>query len=241
MTKSGKKEIKNNPATQKTRSCGYPMFALNGAIEAAKTLCNSLGDGPHSRQAAARGLGYSSFSGAASAKIGSLVHFGLLARLAGSYSITPLAKTIFDYPAEGSEDAIVQAVRKPVLYNRLIARFCDKPIPEKLEAILAADYGITGKAAPVAAQNFIQTLEFAGLLRDGTLVFPQREEQDGPLKTKKKNDAGINTVKISLPSGVMVVFPQELGWRLSMGEFGDELKSLENKTKGKFGFIGPSD
>jgi len=231
----------NEQTAKRTRSCGYPMITLNRAIVVAKTLCDGLGDGPYSRQAAARGLGYSSFSGAASGKIGSLVHFGLLSRLAGSYAITPLARSVFDYPAEGSEEAIIQAAYKPILYNRLITRFCDKPIPDKLEAILSADYGITGKAAPLAAQNFIETVEFAGLLREGKLMLLQKKDTNESRETKKRSETNINTVKISLPSGVTVVFPQELGWRLSMGEFGDELKSLENKAKGKFGFIQQSD
>jgi hypothetical protein len=55
---------------KKSRSCAYPVLALPKAVELAKKLFDNFGAGPHSRANVARGLGYSSFSGAVSAKIG---------------------------------------------------------------------------------------------------------------------------------------------------------------------------
>jgi hypothetical protein len=234
-----KKEI--SASVKKTRSCGYPLFALPRAIELARALCEGFGEGPHSRESAARGLGYSSFSGAASSKIGSLVHFGLLARASGMYSITSLAKSVFLYPKEGSGEAIVTVAIKPALYGKLISRFLDKPLPERLEEILSADYGITGKAAPAAARNFIETMEFAGLMKDGTLVFmeagfavdPQKIFDAGSVKENNDNRAVKNRViKINLLSGVEIIFPEDLAYRISMGEFADEIKSLDKKAGG---------
>jgi hypothetical protein len=220
------------------RSCGYPLLALPAAVEAAKALCDGLGEGPHSRQSLARGLGYSSFSGAASSKIGSLVHFGMLVRSGGMYSITPLAREAFSYPREGSLVAIEKAAIKPALYGKLAARFSDKSLPEKLDAILAADYGITQKAAAAAAQNFIRTLEFAGLIRGGNLVFldPEegvspREKQIGGLEKETIDKTVDQTIKIKLQSGIEISFPESLSYRLSLGEFANEIKLLENKTK----------
>jgi len=232
----GAKIGKEAPVSKKTRSCGYPLFALPQAIEAARALSDRLGEGPHSRETAARGLGYSSFSGAASGKIGSLVHFGMLARSGGMYTITPQAKFAFAYPEEGSGEAIAALAGNPVLYRKLIARFLNKSLPEKLETILASDYGITGKAAPVAARNFVETLEFAGLIREGRLVF---SEPDGvaaaigrPAAQKKENDIFVPGIKIKLTSGIEILFPQELAYRLSMGEFAQPIKELDGKALG---------
>jgi hypothetical protein len=225
-------------AAKKTRSCAYPLLALPAAVEAAKALCGGLGEGPHSRQSLACGLGYSSFSGAASSKIGSLVHFGMLARSGGMYSITPLAKEAFSYPQEGSLAAIGKAAVKPVLYGKLAARFLDKSLPEKLDAILSADYGITQKAAAMAAQNFIQTLEFAGLIREGKLVFREFGGQAASAPDiarapeKMNNAAAPPAIKIRLASGIEVSFPEELAYRLSMGEFAQPIKDLDGKAMG---------
>lgn len=226
-------------SVKKTRSCGYPLFALPQAIEMAKALCDGLGEGPYSRDGVARGLGYSSFSGAASSKIGSLAHFGLLARAGGTYSITSLARSVFLYPKEGSEEAMAKAVGKPLLYGKLIARFSDKPLPERLDAVLSADYGIAIKAAPVAAQNFVATLEFAGLIREGKLVFPDPGDNIAktveivrPLEKPAAIAASAAPIKIKLPSGVEISFPENLAYRLSMGDFGPILRSLDDKANG---------
>ena len=222
---------------KKVRSCGYPLLALPRAIEAAKTLCDGFGEGPYSRENAARGLGYSSFSGAASSKIGALAHFGLLSRSGGMYLVAALAKAAFIYPEEGSGEAIMALAQNPALYRKLIARFLNKPLPEKLEAVLAADYGITGKAAPAAAQNFIETLEFAGLVRDGKLVLPE-SGNDGAVAVnenltlgEKPRDAITETaIKIKLPSKIEISFPENLAYRLSLGEFAQQIKDLNDRA-----------
>jgi hypothetical protein len=239
MAKNQSAKNNDQPAARKKlRSCGYPLLALPAAVEAAKALCDGLGEGPHSRQSLARGLGYSSFSGAASSKIGSLVHFGLLSRAGGMYSVTAMAKEVFSYPEEGSLVAVEKSAARPDLYKKLIARFLDQPLPEKLAAILSVDYGITGKAAPLAAQNFIETMEFAGLIRDGKLVFPEPEAEAVPREKqinepkKEADKAAVPAIKIKLPSGIEISFPETLSYRLSLGDFADELKNLEKKISG---------
>ena len=237
MPKAAKSPVKNT----RKRSCAYPLFPLSEAVVIAKKIHDGMGSGPFSRLTLAKGLGYSSFSGAVSAKIGALVHFGLLSRLRGLYSLTQLARDVFTYPEEGSGPAMVAAARHPVLFEKLIDRFWGAPLPGGLAALLEVDFGITGKAAPLAAKNFITTLEVAGLLRDGILA-PAFEPEDGlkipaaaapavsPPPSKKER-----VIKIELPSGITLVFPEELSYRLSLGEFAPEIKSLDEKTGGYHG------
>ena len=105
-----------------------------------------------------------------------------------------------------------------------------------MEALLAADYGVTVKAAPIAAQNFIETIEFAGLVREGKLVFPESGDTGNSEKKElsvekiaetKKNSLAI---KIKLSSGIEILFPEGLAYRLSMGEFAQIIKNLEDKA-----------
>jgi len=225
------------PTIKKNRSCGYPLLALPQAIAIAKAFFDGFGDGPHTRSIAAKGLGYSSFSGAASGKIGALVHFGMLSRARGTYAFLPLAKEAFSYPEAGSGEALAALAQKPVLYRKLIARFLNKRLPEKLEEILSSDYGITQKAAPVAASNFIATMEFAGLLKEGQIFLPENggavsQEPSPPIfrpVKKEQSDRG-GTINIRLSSGIEILFPDSMSYRLSMGEFAAEIKSLDEKA-----------
>lgn len=224
---------------KKQRSGAYPLVALPEAIGSAQKIFDNLGQGPHTRENVARGLGYASFSGAASPKIGALVHFGLLLRQKGGYLVSPLALEIFDYPKEGSETAIAKAASQPGLYDKLINRFNRQALPKNLPHILTADYKITEKAAPMAAEIFIKTMEFSGFLKEGKLVAPGQSNASEPIlqaengSGKENRYSGGKEIKIELPSGIRISFPESLAYRLSMGEFSDEIKNLEKKTSDK--------
>jgi len=232
-------DTKGKPA--RNRSCAYPALALFESIELAQKIFDGLGPGPHERKTLSKGLGYSSFSGAVSGKVGSLVQFGLLERFRGGYSITARAKEIFTYPEETSEPAIREAAMRPALYQKITDKFAGKPMPGNLAAVLAAGYGITEKAAGFAAANFIKTMEFAGLLKDGVLILPQIGEDAGLITVAggKKlpgvvagRDEEEEQIKIPLPSGPVVLFPKSMAYRLSLGEFAQELKNLDRKAGG---------
>ena len=215
---------------KKSRSCSYPAIALNQAIDLAKKLFDNLGQGPHSRQNAARGLGYNSFSGAVSTKIGSLVQFGLLLRQNGQYLVSNLAKSAFTYPSEESEPAIEELAQKPALYQKLINKFSANGLPKELAAILTNDFKITKKAAALAAQNFIASMEFGGLLKDGILALPEFGNDNlMPKNLVQEKDIG-ESIKIKLASGIEIVFPADLSYRLSMGDFAPAIKELDQKA-----------
>jgi len=232
---------------KKKRSAAYPLLSLPEAIEAAIMVVDNLGPGPHSREALARGMGYASFSGAASGKVGALAHFGLVSRIAGRYLFTELAKNIFSSP-ETSVLEISQAASRPALYRALIVRFLGEALPKDMATLLASDYKITAKAAPAAAQNFIKTLEFSSLIKNGRVVDPSTTQESnfaegsaGPAPVRLPqamaaaagNGSPAETkIKIELSSGIEVAFPSRLAYRISMGEFALDLKNLDEKAAG---------
>ncbi|MCU0652834.1 MAG: hypothetical protein MUD10_01070 [Candidatus Pacebacteria bacterium] len=222
---------------RKERSGAYPLIALSPAIDAAKRLFENYGAGPHTRDNLAKGLGYASFSGAASVKIGALVHFGLLERQRGTYAVTLLAKEIFEYPKEGSEAAVLRAALNPALYAKLAARFGGEALPRELPRVLAADFRITEKAAPAAAANFLETMEFAGMLRDGRLDSGQPAPPEASVMPPRAGMPVMNPpkpglIRVALPSGIEISFPQEMSFRLSMGEFAEHIKNLDERARG---------
>lgn len=225
-------------ATKKQRSCAYPLYPLPEAIRFAKRIYEGLGQGPFSRQTLAKGLGYSSFSGAASGKIGTLVHFGLLDRAHASYGFTALAQEILAYPAESSLPAIAKAAVRPVLFEKLFRRFEGKALPLDLAALLEAEFGITAKASPHAVMNFVGSLEFAGLVKENALLSLTEGSPDHPrpcsaaplvVDSNRNQDGG---VRIELPSGIVIIFPPVLAYRVSLGEFAPEIKSIGQKSAG---------
>ncbi len=237
---------------KKQRSCAYPLYPLSEAVQFAKRISDSLGQGPFSRLSLSKGIGYSSFSGAASGKIGALVHFGLLDRAHASYGLTALALEILAYPAEASLPAIARAAVRPALFEKLCRRFEGKSLPLDLAALLETEFGITAKASPRAVFNFTQTMEFAGILKNNMLAMDSAfsREQKVPLSaspaitapvqenTSLKSGASFSIppyidnddIKVKLSSGITVIFPAGFSYRLSMGEFADELKNLDRKT-----------
>jgi len=234
---------KNSAAGKKIRSRAYPALDLRAAILAAKKIFDDLGQGPHSRAALARGLGYGGFCGAASARIGALAHFGLLEKFAGNYSISPAALALFDFHQKDRQKEIFAAAATPALFAALAARFAGGALPKNLPAILAADYGIAANAAPAAAKNFAATFEFAGILKDNRLILPDAGQDDFDEREAKNEPAdgevaGNNStaaapsqnIEVKLSSGIIVLFPKKFASRLALGEFAQELKNLDNKS-----------
>jgi len=237
---------KNSGAGKKIRSRAYPALDLPAAVLAAKKIFDDLGQGPHSRISLARGLGYGSFCGAASAKIGALVHFGFLERFAGNYSVAPAAPPLFDYPKNLRQNEIFAAAARPSLFAALAARFAGQNLPKNLPAVLVSDYGISPAAAPLAAKNFAATFEFAGMLKDGRLILPDVGENasDGNdsegkiFEEKNRRPAAENNrgggeeegqIEVRLASGIKIVFPKKFAAQMARGEFAEEVKSLDSK------------
>lgn len=239
---------KNPGAGKKIRSRAYPALDLPAAILTAKKIFDDLGQGPHSRMSLARGLGYGSFCGAASAKIGALAHFGFLERFAGNYSVAPAALPLFDYPKNLRQNEIFAAAARPSLFAALAARFAGQNLPKNLPAVLVSDYGISFSAAPLAAKNFIATFEFAGMLKENRLILPDGEESENDgdndiakemnFEEKNRRPAAGNNhgggkeeegIEVRLASGIRIVFPKKFAARLARGEFAEEVKSLDSK------------
>ncbi len=237
---------KSLAAGKKVRSRAYPALDLRSAILATKKIFDDLGQGPHSRAALARGLGYGGFCGAVSVRIGALAHFGLLEKFAGNYSISPAALALFDFHQKDRQKEIFAAAATPALFAALAARFAGGALPKNLPAILATDYGIAANAAPLAAKNFAATFEFAGILKDNRLILPDTgvnasddndseeksfEEKNRRPATESNRGGGEGEIEVRLTSGIRIIFPKKFAAQMVRGEFAEEVKSLDSKTK----------
>lgn len=234
---------------KREKSSAYPSISLEEAINSLKKLQDNLGSGPYSRDAAAKGLGYSGVSGASASKIAAISYFGLLSKKNGVYTQTDLAKKIL-FPSDDSETRIniLQAVKSPTLYGRLIERYNNQAIPQKLENILVTDYKISPKAANEAVEVFRNSIEFAGICTNG--IISEVENIDSSMAVGAAQSSNIvneslakqacrsnelgkydETISIKLNCGIVLLIPQSFDKNLAMGDFSQIIKNMEEAAK----------
>lgn len=190
------------------RSRKSPGFTLEKTLELARQIKDSLGSHPSSADMLANSLGHNNRNnGAAARKIGSLVHYNLVTRENnGQYSLSELStKILMPTSDEEKHEAICEAAKKPALYSELLAKYTNSALPSMLSNILTREYGIISKKSNEVAETFKQTMEFAGLLRNGILydepqdMHPsatsqnQTEEQMASSDTSSENQLPIFT------------------------------------------------
>jgi len=147
------------------------MHTIEESLRHLQQVYQAVGNHPSSRDVLCNALGHKSVSGPAAVKVGAMSHFGLLrARKGGTYELTPLAERIL-MPRDDDEAraAIAEAARTPTLYTELLTSFAGKQVPRLLGNLLARQYGVAPKQADEFAERFRNSMEFAGLLRNGVL------------------------------------------------------------------------
>lgn len=161
------------------RSRAYPALCLEEARRLAREILARLGEGAFSREVLGETLGYSNAHGGPGArKIAALAQYGLLRRKAGLYSPTALARNIV---TSNCESALRQAVHRPPLFAALLERYAPQGrVPAQLDGVLWRDYGITRKASRQAAETFLRSARYAGLMaQNGELVPVASEVEAG--------------------------------------------------------------
>jgi hypothetical protein len=218
---------------------------LESALETVSTLRAKLGDGPYSREQAAIELGYSGISGISSTKIAACAHFGLLDKSGGVYLLSELAKRIIASTSdEERRVATVEAAKTPTLYAKLISAYGGQALPTSLNNILDRQYGIISKKAEIAARLFKESIEFAGILRNGVVFVDgyndsstttDLSKQDDGSAEKTSNTNGkkksLSEVEFTIPgTEIRVVVPEKYAYALATGEFSDSIRSIKDKV-----------
>ncbi len=170
--------------TEKVRETGvgergtqYPADNLETAITMLERVRSAIGFSPAKREVIAEALGYKTLSGHAARKLGTLNHYGLLERSGrGAARVSLLGKTMLTPTSETERrHAITDAAKQPNLYAALIAKYAGDGLPTLLPNLLIREHGVHPSAAETAAATFRETVEYAGLLRNGVL-YAEAEE-----------------------------------------------------------------
>lgn len=230
------------------RSTPYPSRTLSESITDLDTVRKNLGKGSYSRTSVAQSLGHSGLSGAAVRKVAALVHYGLLERVGNTYRYSSLSdRILFPVNEEDKSHAIKEAALFPKLYFSLTDRYSGSAIPPMLENILIQQFKVSDQVAKSASDDFVKTMEFAGLLRNGILYNTTEEVTtiDSAEKVEEQvslsGDQAGNVSKVSpkegytelpaLPSGIVILFPEDLAPFASLGRFSEGINLLEDKAR----------
>lgn len=167
-------------STAVERGVQYPADSIAEALGMLEKVKSAVGMGAAKRELIANALGYKTMSGHAARRLGALSHYGLIERAGkGAARISPLGKAIL-MPTSDAERArsIVDAVKMPNLFATLIAKHAGHALPTMLANLLAREHGVNASVAESAANTFRESVEYAGLLRNGVLFaeIPATEE-----------------------------------------------------------------
>lgn len=154
------------------RSKAYPGATLEDCVKFTGMIKKELGRGTHDRDSLAQAMGFGSVSGTVSPKIAALVHFGFLDRTASGYELSEASKSVTDAITDQERiEAIKAAFSKPTLYQEILAKFeADGKIPGQLATHLHRFHGITASASGSAAEIFLASGRFAGVLDDNNNI-----------------------------------------------------------------------
>jgi hypothetical protein len=164
------------PRPKRARSTRYPGVALGESLRLCESL-DSLGLDGMTAPAIASALGYTNIkTNTFSARLSSARQFGLLNLAGDGYGLTPLARAIL-HPVDPAQIPALhrQAFLKPPLYADLAERLAGKRVPEVeiLGNLLYHQFQIIATAKRSAAEAFLESARFAGVLGDDQVVRPE--------------------------------------------------------------------
>jgi len=190
------------------RSHAYPILDLATAYRILRNELAGMGTSELQRDAIAERLGYrTALGGLAARKVGALVQYGLLNRRAASYGLSPLGMRLqrLDFGDAEFSSAILTALEKPVLFKSILGAFRKTgSIPANLADELAV-FGIKAGARNDAAEIFLESALFAGIINiDGVFLaeplLPKEPNKNVlPRDDKAEVDEGWHELELLLP------------------------------------------
>lgn len=176
-------EPTTNHRSRRERSTRYPGVPLSDCVELAKFIESRGLDGLTAPDIASA-LGYKNIkTNTFSARLSAARQFGLLVLSNEGYSLTSLAKAIL-HPVDPSELPRLyrQAFHEPPIYADLVERLGDKRVPDVaiLGNVLYHNHQIIASAKEGAAEAFIASARFAGVLGDDHVLRPQGQPATAP-------------------------------------------------------------
>ena len=152
------------------RSAAYPALPLQNAIKFTESITKHFTDKQVvTREDVAAVLGRS--VGNIQRDIAACGHYGLLLRQKEGYQISTLYKEIQNFYDETDlQRNLIEAFKKPKLYQDLIEKYNEHAVPPELRTHLIRFHGITEKSAAAAAETFLDSARFCKVLNEHNIL-----------------------------------------------------------------------
>ena len=166
-------ETKQKITSPKERSVKYPYYNLKESIEFVKKVYEVAGRSSVSIELLASHLKLSTTTASFTYNVSTATQFGLIIKNKDDISLTDKAKQIIvPSPEIKVENILKELVQLPTLYEKLIHQYEDTQLPptESLANVLY-HLGIAGNAKDRAAQIFVESAQYSGVLtQDGKIT-----------------------------------------------------------------------
>ncbi len=180
----------------KEKSAMYPAYTINEVLESFVKIVDSLGSNKVSVEIVARTMGVSATTKSFTRKMSAARQYDLIEVSKGIIELTSLAKNIL-YPVSDDTDIyLMEAFKKPQIYEKLISRFNGRALPNIVvlsNVLLEAELSITKNVKDLVAQKFIDNCNDLGILTNGILDINNRES----VKFNNANDDEKNEIVTS--------------------------------------------
>jgi hypothetical protein len=234
------------------RGASYPVIDLQKAVTILQKVQLALGRGSGPNLTVMNAAGYTTVNGKSKRVVATLIQYGLITRQGKDYRVTELGMQIL-FPDDDNlkRSAIAQSALKPAIFMSLTTRYEGNLLPPALSNILINQYSINPGAAENAASVYRRTLEFAGLVNNEGIVSKLTDTSESQDKSISQNSStervmsegsenfmddteNIKNTSMAaprhLPSGIILIFPNDLDMHVTFGEFGEALKGIEAKA-----------
>ena len=181
------------------RSPGYPMIALDEAIEKIKMLWEKERSNPMAKEVATEHLGYEIYGGYSARVISALKQFGLISKDGNDIIVTQdgMDVSIYDSEDEHYIETVKKIALKPDIYNKLYNDFKGNiPSDANIRVRLIREYNFNPGKVEKFIQNFKQTIKFAGL-ENSELEEEEEMTQDVAIATDTYSHVGQGNIKIT--------------------------------------------
>jgi len=160
----------NNTKKKIVRSAAYPAIDLKEAVDFANKISEHFTDAQSvSRADIAAVLDKS--EGTITRPVAALVHYSLVQKTGEGYQLSTLYKDIRN-PINDKDlkTSLIKAFNSPKLFLELIEKFNGHVIPEELRTHLVRFHSISEKVADDAAENFLASGRYAGVINDKNIL-----------------------------------------------------------------------
>ena len=219
MVESEQKETSAEKRTFQRSRQAYPPVGIDEALKFAEII-DKLGGRNISEPTLLKELELNTKTKSFWAKTAGAKQFDLIAVDGKTYTLTERARLLLRPKSENERgNLLIETFRTPELYKNLYERFQEKPIPDTLPNILHHDYSMNKNVSKDAAEAFIESAKFVGLLGpDNVLKNLMAKSEPTPIAEHK--DIGVSkqttdttsptiTIPIKLSKGMAsVILPQ---------------------------------